>query len=93
MRALKITDKVELVDLRYNEFSVTAELKCRRSIDLDIILMRDGVIYHNLAAKAEGKMRNDLASLIAGAEVYGTAIIAGIGGDDVPQQYVDAYLT
>ena len=93
MRVLKLSDKVDLADMKYDEFSVASELKCVRSIDLDIILIQDGVMYHNSTAKDNGEMRNDLASLIAGTEIYGTAIISGRHGDDVPQQFIDAYLT
>lgn len=44
--------------------------------------------------------RNELASIIcgntiAGGQIYGTALIVGVDGeefDDVPQQYIDAYM-
>jgi hypothetical protein len=93
IKALKIEDGVKLIDLRYNEFSVSMELECNSGKDIDIIMLPDGVLYHNHTAESAGKMRNELASLIARQDVYGPAIIAGRHGDDVPQQYVDAYLT
>ena len=39
--------------------------------------------------------RNDLASIICGGHIYGPALIVGVDGeefDDVPQQYIDAYM-
>lgn len=39
--------------------------------------------------------RNDMASYISGRHIYGTALIVGADGDefdDVPQQYIDAYM-
>ena len=38
---------------------------------------------------------NDMASYISGLHIYGTALIVGADGDefdDVPQQYIDAYM-
>lgn len=96
MKALIIDDVPnvpKLIDMRYNEFSVMLELGCASGRDIDIIMLEDGVLYHNLKAQAAGMMRNELASLIAHTAVYGPAVIAGRGGDDVAQQYVDAYLT
>ena len=54
--------------------------------------MSDAVMYLTESAKDIGLQRNDLASLIARTEVYGPALIAGFGGTDVPQIYVDAYM-
>ena len=39
--------------------------------------------------------RNDLASIISGHHIYGTALIVGADEDefdDVPQQYIDSYM-
>ena len=93
MKALRIDEVPKLIDMRYNEFSVMHELGCLYGNDIDIVMLDDGVLYHNIRAQAAGRMRNELASLIAGTDVYGPAIIAGRGGDDVSSQYVDAYLT
>lgn len=93
MKALKIEEVPKLIDMRYNEFSVMLELGCASGKDIDIVMLDDGVLYHNIRAQAAGRMRNELASLIARTDVYGPAIIAGRSGHDVSSQYVDAYLT
>ncbi|MBQ6042187.1 MAG: hypothetical protein IJL32_15615 [Oscillospiraceae bacterium] len=92
MKALRIDDVPKLIEMRYNEFSVTLELGCASGKDIDIIMLEDGVLYHNIRAQAAGRMRNELASLIARTDVYGPAIIAGRGGNDVSSQYVDTYM-
>lgn len=92
MKALKIADGAKLIEMRHNEFSVMFELGCASGKDIDIIMLGDGVLYHNLKAEASGMLRNELASLIAHTSVYGPAIIAGMHGDDVPESYVQAYL-
>ena len=90
MTGMLIVDgSVSLKDVPYNIFSVEAILSAK---NVEIITLPDGIMYIAAEAEDEGKQRNDLASLIARREIYGPALIAGFGGDDVPQQYVEAYM-
>lgn len=90
MRALLIqTGSVEIRDVPYDIFSVERILSAK---NVEIITLPDGIMYGAIEAEEEGKPRNDLASLIARREVYGPALIAGFGNDDVPQSYIDAYM-
>ena len=80
---------VELKDVPFDVFSVGRILFAE---NIELITMSDAVMYLTESAKDIGLQRNDLASLIARTEVYGPALIAGFGGTDVPQIYVDAYM-
>ena len=80
---------VELKDVPFDVFSVGSILYAE---NIEIITLSDAVMYLTESAKEIGLQRNDLASLIARSEVYGPALIAGFGGTDVPQIYVDAYM-
>lgn len=90
MTGMLIVDgSVSLKDVPYNIFSVEAILSAK---NVEIITLPDGIMYIATEAEDEGKQRNDLAGLIARREVYGPALIAGFGNDDVPQIYIDAYM-
>ena len=80
---------VELKDVPFDVFSVGSILYAE---NIELITLSDAVMYLTESAKEIGLQRNDLASLIARSEVYGPALIAGFGGTDVPQIYVDAYM-
>lgn len=63
---------------------------------IETIRMKDGGI---MIVDEEGVLKqyqhNDMASYIIGFHIFGTALIVGDGGevfDDVPQQYIDAYM-
>ena len=80
---------VEMVGVLYDVFSVQRILGAD---SIEIITLGDGIMYIDEHAQSKGSKRNDLASLIAHRHVYGDALIAGFGGDDVPQSYIDAYM-
>lgn len=93
MKALLLKDgKAELIELRYDVFSVLGTLGLNNDKSLDIVMIPHGIMYIDTSAEASGAMRNDCASLVAQRQVYGAAIIAGCGGDDVSEDYVSAYL-
>lgn len=63
---------------------------------IECIALKDGGL---MIVDEEGLLkqykRNDLASIICGGHIYGPALIVGVDGeefDDVPQQYIDAYM-
>ena len=89
MTAMLISGGVTLRDVPYDVYSVQSILGTR---DVEIVTMSDAIMYIMDDGKESGKTRNDLASLIARREIYGPALIAGFGGDNVPQEYIDAYM-
>jgi hypothetical protein len=89
MTAMLISGGVTLRDVPYDVYSVQSILGTR---DVEIVTMSDAIMYIMEDGKESGKTRNDLASLIARREIYGPALIAGFGGDNVPQEYIDAYM-
>ena len=63
---------------------------------IETVGLNDGGI---MIVDEEGMLKqyphNDMASYITGLHIYGTALIVGADGDefdDVPQQYIDAYM-
>ena len=89
MTAMLISGGVTLWDVPYDVYSVQSIFGTR---DVEIVTMSDAIMYIMEDGKESGKTRNDLASLIARREIYGPALIAGFGGDNVPQEYIDAYM-
>lgn len=89
MTGLLFDGEVSLRDVPFDIFSVQAIISTKA---VEIVELPDAIMYISESGKDAGKARNDLASLIARREIYGPALIAGFGGDDVPQQYVDAYM-
>lgn len=90
MRAMLISGgTVSIQDVPYDIYSVEAILSAK---NVEIIMLPDGIMYIAAEAEEEGRPRNDLAALIARRYVYGPALIAGSGNEDVPQQYVEAYM-
>ena len=81
MTAMLISGGVTLRDVPYDVYSVQSILGTR---DVEIVTMSDAIMYIMEDGKESGKTRNDLASLIARREIYGPALIAGFGGDNVP---------
>lgn len=60
-----------------------------------IPLKDDGVMLVDEEGMLKQYPRNEVASLVSGCHIYGTALIVGQSGDrltDVPQQYIDAYM-
>jgi hypothetical protein len=89
MTGLLFDGEVSLRDVPFDIFSVQAIISTKA---VEIVELPDAIMYISESGKDAGKARNDLASLIARREIYGPALIAGFGGDDVPQQYVEAYM-
>lgn len=93
MRALKIEmNSVSVIDID-NELYALQQAVGGNS---EKIRLKDGGV---MIVDEDGIMkqypRNDLASYISGHHIYGTALIVGERVnefDDVPQQYVDAYM-
>lgn len=63
---------------------------------IETVGLKDGGV---MIVDEEGLLKqyphNDMASYISGLHIYGPALIVGTDGeefDDVPQQYVDAYM-
>ena len=63
---------------------------------IETVGLKDGGV---MIVDEEGLLKqyphNDMASYISGLHIYGTALIVGADGDefdDVPQQYIDAYM-
>ena len=94
MRAMKLElNSISVIDL--DSSSVNAELKAMQQAvggHIETVRLKDGGI---MIVDEEGLLkqypRNDLASIICGHHVYGTALIVGVDGeefDDVPQQYL-----
>ena len=90
MRGMLISGgTVSIRDVPYDIYSVEAILSAK---NVEIITLPGGIMYVDAEAAGKEKPRNDLAGLIARREVYGPALIAGFGNDDVPQSYIDAYM-
>ena len=89
MTGMLFDGEVSMRDVPFDIFSVQAIISTKA---VEIVELPDAIMYISESGKDAGKARNDLASLIARREIYGPALIAGFGGDDVPQQYVEAYM-
>lgn len=89
MTGLLFDGEVSMRDVPFDIFSVQAIISTKA---VEIVELPDAIMYISESGKDSGKARNDLASLIARREIYGPALIAGFGGDDVPQSYIDAYM-
>ena len=93
IRALRITqDGIDVIDVP-NELHA---LQHAVGGHIETVGLKDGGI---MIVDEEGLLkqypRNDMASYISGNHIYGTALIVGADEDefdDVPQQYVDAYM-
>lgn len=93
MRALKINlNSITIVDIE----NKLRALQQAVGGYIETIRLKDGGV---MIVDEEGIMKqyphNDFASYISGHHIYGTALIVGERGDefdDVPQQYVDAYM-
>ena len=89
MKALKISGVIRLVDADNSPRGICAALNCARCSTHGL---RDGaVMLTDADAEAKGLPYNQLASLIAGTGIYGTALIFGDGEDefdDVPDSYL-----
>lgn len=91
IRALKITGTVELIDIE-NDLHALQEAVGGY---IETVTLRGGVMIVDEEGLLKEYPHNDLASLIIGCHIYGTALIVGVNDDefdDVPQQFVDAYL-
>ena len=89
MTGLLFDGEVSMRDVPFDIFSVQTIISTKA---VEIVELPDAIMYIAESGKDAGKARNDLASLIARREIYGPALIAGFGGDDVPQSYIDAYM-
>lgn len=99
MRAMRIqpNSQIDIIDI--DGGSVEDELHALQDAVggyIETIRMKDGGI---MIVDEEGVLKqyqhNDMASYIIGFHIFGTALIVGDGGevfDDVPQQYIDAYM-
>lgn len=89
MKALKISGVIRLVDADNAPQGIRAALNCAHYSTHGL---RDGaVMLTDADAEAKGLPYNQLASLIAEAGVYGTALIVGADEDefdDVPDSYL-----
>lgn len=93
IRALRIEkNRIDVIDVP-NELRALQQAVGGR---IEPVRLKDGGI---MIVDEEGLLkqypRNDLASIISGHHIYGTALIVGVDGeefDDVPQQYIDAYM-
>ena len=91
IRALKITDTVELIDIE-NDLHALQEAVGGY---IETVTLRGGVMIVDEEGLLKEYPHNDLASLISGCHIYGAALIVGVNDDefdDVPQQFVDALL-
>lgn len=94
MRAMKLAmNSISVIDIE-NELHA---LQQAVGGYIETIGLKDGGV---MIVDEEGLLkqypRNDLASLISGHHIFGTALIVGADEDefdDVPQQYIDAYMT
>lgn len=94
MRAMKLAmNSISVIDIE-NELHA---LQQAVGGYIETIGLKDGGV---MIVDEEGLLkqypRNDLASLISGHHIFGTALIVGTDEDefdDVPQQYIDAYMT
>ena len=91
MKALKITGVAQLIEMQKDVRLIEYLLNCASGC-IETIWLNDAVIAVDREAQQHGKPRNNLASLIAGTGIYGTAIIMGDGEEDVPESYVSACL-
>ena len=93
IRALRIAlNSIDVID-------VPNELRALQQAvggHIEAVGLKDGGI---MIVDEEGLLkqypRNDLASIISGHHIYGTALIVGADDDkfdDVPEQYIDAYM-
>lgn len=93
IRALRIEkNRIDVIDVP-NELRALQQAVGGR---IEPVRLKDGGI---MIVDEEGLLkqypRNDLASIISGHHIYGTALIVGADEDefdDVPQQYIDAYM-
>lgn len=93
IRALRIAlNSIDVIDIP-NELHA---LQQAVGGHIETVGLKDGGI---MIVDEEGLLkqypRNDMASYISGSHIYGTALIVGADGDefdDVPQQYIDAYM-
>lgn len=93
MKALKITGVVQLVETKKDIRLVEHILGCAKGcVETIWTANADAVICIDREAQQHGKPRNDLASLIAGTGIYGTALIFGDGEDDVPARYIECLM-
>ena len=98
MRALKIElNRISIIDIEGAD--VHAELLALQHEVGGYIetvgLKDDGVMIVDEEGLLKQYPHNDLASIISGHHIYGTALIVGTDEDefdDVPQQYIDAYM-
>lgn len=93
MKALKIAGIVQLVETQKDIRLIEYILGCAKGC-IEVITMPadDAVMYVDREAQQHGKPRNNLASLIAGTGIYGTALIFGDGEEDVPAHYIERLL-
>ena len=91
MRAMRIkpNSQIDIIDIDGSSVDAVCGY-------IETIRMKDGGI---MIVDEEGVLKqyqhNDMASYIIGFHIFGTALIVGDGGevfDDVPQQYIDAYM-
>lgn len=79
MRAIKITSRVELKDVRNRLYDLQREiLGC-----IECVHLRDGgIMLVNEEGAINGMPQNPIASLVAGTMIYGPVLIVGNGGED-----------
>lgn len=93
MKALKITGIAQLIETQKDIRLVEYILGCAKGcVETIWTANADAVICVDREAQQHGKPRNNLASLIAGTGIYGTALIFGDGEDDVPAHYIERLL-
>lgn len=79
MRAIKITSRVELKDIRNRLHDLQQEVLG----SIECVPLRDGgIMLVNEEGAINGMPQNPIASLVAGTMIYGPVLIVGNGGED-----------
>ncbi len=88
MRALKLGSFPEVIDFEKDIRLTEKLIGCEEGCVQNVCLSDDAILLHGIDAERRGRQRNDIASLIARKNVYGTALVIGDGEDDVPDAYL-----